>query len=314
MKNIGLYPRVQVDTDGTGVVSQAGGVALVETVRVAGLDRALSAGLGRWRKPMARHDPGKVITDLALTLALGGDCLADIALLRAEPGVFGAVASDPTVSRTIDALAGDAARALTAIDAARAAARARVWGLAGAARPGPRHRRGRSRWSSTPTPPWSPPTRRRSTPRRRSSGGSGSTRCGRSSTTARPAPGNRCRACCVRGTPARTPPPTTSPSSRPRWRSCPDTGSGRARGGGSWSAPTGPGRRTSSWTGWSAQRLSYSVGFTLPDDFAQTPGSRSRTRRGRPAYDGDGQVRDGAWVAEVTGAARPWRRGRPGCG
>jgi hypothetical protein len=43
-----------------------------------------------------------VITDLAIALAVGGDCLADVALLRA---VFGAVASDPTVSRTIDALA-----------------------------------------------------------------------------------------------------------------------------------------------------------------------------------------------------------------
>jgi hypothetical protein len=105
VKSIGLYPCVQADTSGTGVVSQAGAVALIETVRVAGLDSALSSALARWRKPMARHDPGKVVTDLAVTLALGGDCLADIALLRSEPGVFGAVASDPTVSRTIDALA-----------------------------------------------------------------------------------------------------------------------------------------------------------------------------------------------------------------
>jgi hypothetical protein len=95
VKNIGLYPRVRVDTSGTGVVSHAGGVALVETVRAAGLDRALSVALSRWRKPMAIHDPGKVITDLAVALALGGDCLADVGLLRAEPGVFGLVASDP---------------------------------------------------------------------------------------------------------------------------------------------------------------------------------------------------------------------------
>lgn len=131
MKRIGLYPRVQADTNGIGVVSQAGGVALVETARAAGLDRALSAALGRWRKPMAMHDPGKVITDLALTLALGGDCLADVALLRAEPAVFGRVASDPTVSRTIDALAADATRVLKAIDEARVTARSRVWSLAG---------------------------------------------------------------------------------------------------------------------------------------------------------------------------------------
>ena len=73
----------------------------------------------------------RVITDLAVTLALGGDCLADIALLRSEPGVYGLVASDATVSRTVDALAKDAPAALTAIDAARAAARSRAWGLAG---------------------------------------------------------------------------------------------------------------------------------------------------------------------------------------
>src|SRR6266496_3869215 len=80
---------------------------------------------------LARHDPGKVISDLAIALALGGDCLADVAILRAEPAVFGAVASDPTVSRMIDALAADPKRALKAIDTARAAARARVWALAG---------------------------------------------------------------------------------------------------------------------------------------------------------------------------------------
>ncbi len=60
-----------------------------------------------WRRPLARHDPGKIICDLAIALAVGGDCLADIALLRAEPGVFGSVASDPTVSRTIAGLAAD---------------------------------------------------------------------------------------------------------------------------------------------------------------------------------------------------------------
>jgi hypothetical protein len=113
------------------VVSHAGAVLLVEAVHASGLDRALSAGLARWRKPLAVHDPAKVLTDLAIALALGGDCLADIALLRAEPGVFGPVASDPTVSRTIDALAVDAPRALAAINTARAAARARVWELAG---------------------------------------------------------------------------------------------------------------------------------------------------------------------------------------
>jgi hypothetical protein len=106
-------------------------VLLVETIRSSGLDAEMSAALRRWRKPLAVHDPGKIVLDLAMSLAVGGDCLADVDLLRAEPGVYGRVASDPTVSRLVDALADDVDRALSAIEAARAAARARVWALAG---------------------------------------------------------------------------------------------------------------------------------------------------------------------------------------
>ena len=62
---------------------------LTDTAAAAGLDWGLSAALAPWRKPLAIHDSGKVVLYLALILALGGDCLADIALLRAEPGVYG---------------------------------------------------------------------------------------------------------------------------------------------------------------------------------------------------------------------------------
>lgn len=117
------------------MVSQAGGVLLVETVRKTGLDTAISAALAPWRKSRAVHDPGKVLLDLALAVALGGDCLSDIGVLRAEPGLFGLVASDPTVSRLVDILAGAGPRALTAIRRARAEVRERVWTLAGADAP-----------------------------------------------------------------------------------------------------------------------------------------------------------------------------------
>ena len=126
----GFYPRVKVDTAASGAVGEAGGVLLIETIAVTGLGRGLSATLARWRKPSAVHDPAKVITDLAVTLALGGDCLADVAVLRAEPGLYGRVASDPTISRTIATLAADAPGALKAINTARAAARKRAWTLA----------------------------------------------------------------------------------------------------------------------------------------------------------------------------------------
>jgi hypothetical protein len=120
------YPPVRVESGPCKAVGQAGGVLLTKTITAAGLDTALAEALAPWHTPLAVHSPHKIVLDLAVTLALGGDCLADIALLRGEPGVYGLVASDPTVSRMITRLAADP-NVLTAIHRARAAARAKVW-------------------------------------------------------------------------------------------------------------------------------------------------------------------------------------------
>jgi len=93
-KATGFYPCPDVDGAGTQVVSQAGALLLTGTIATVGLDRALSTALQAWQAWLAVHDPAKVLLDLALGLAVGGDCLADVAVLRAEPGVFGLVASD----------------------------------------------------------------------------------------------------------------------------------------------------------------------------------------------------------------------------
>jgi Transposase DDE domain group 1 len=130
-KSTSCYPSLVVERRGSGVVSHAGAVALLGTAQRTGLSGVLSEALAPWRKPMSSHDPGKVVLDLAIALAAGGDCLADIGVLRAEPAVFGAVASDPTVSRLISALAADAPKAVAALAAARAAARNTAWAVAG---------------------------------------------------------------------------------------------------------------------------------------------------------------------------------------
>ncbi len=130
-KTTGFYPSVRVDAAPVAAVGSAGGVLLATASEVTGLGVALRQGLSPWRKLTAVHHPGKVVTDLAVTLALGGDCLADAAVLRSEPGIYGRVASEATVSRTISVLAGDADRVLAAVAAARRAARARAWELAG---------------------------------------------------------------------------------------------------------------------------------------------------------------------------------------
>jgi Transposase DDE domain group 1 len=84
-------------------------------MRVTGLGRGLSEGLARWRAPRAVHDPGKIVADLAAALALGGDCLADIAVLREQPELAGPVASDSVVSRLVSMLAGDLPPAVTSL-------------------------------------------------------------------------------------------------------------------------------------------------------------------------------------------------------
>ncbi len=131
MNTTGLYPRPHVDVAPVSAVGQAGGMLLTETVRATGLVAELSRALAPWRKQFSRHDPGKILTDLALMLAVCGDCLADVATLRAEPDVYGPVASDPTISRLLTTLAGDVDKVEQAISGARRRARKNAWALAG---------------------------------------------------------------------------------------------------------------------------------------------------------------------------------------
>ena len=99
VKNIGLYPVVGVESGDVPAVGLAGARLLTETSRVTGLGDELSRVLSAWRRWWAVHDPGKIILDLAVCVALGGRCLSDLSLLRCDKEVFGSVASDPTVSR-----------------------------------------------------------------------------------------------------------------------------------------------------------------------------------------------------------------------
>ena len=127
----GLYPQAGAEAGEVPAVGPAGARLLTGTVRATGLDTALSRALAPWRRPLAVHDPGKIIVDLALCAALGGDHLSDLSLLRCAEEVFGPVASDPTVCRLIKTLAGDVEAVEAAVEAARGEVRRRVWSLAG---------------------------------------------------------------------------------------------------------------------------------------------------------------------------------------
>jgi hypothetical protein len=121
--------RVKVTGDGKGVAGHAGALLIAELADRVGLTGGLSEAMAHTRQRRSVHDPGVVLAHLAVSLADGGDCLADIAVLRDQPDLFGELASDPTVFRVLDSIHSEGLRNIAA---ARAAARERAW-AAGAA-------------------------------------------------------------------------------------------------------------------------------------------------------------------------------------
>ena len=116
--------EVRVEGGGGGLVGHVGLHALGAFADRLGVGASLSSGV-RWGGERApAHDRGKVLTQAMLMLAGGGECCSDIEYLRAEGGLFGAVASAPTLYRTLRSLdpatVGD-------LWAHQAAVRAQVW-------------------------------------------------------------------------------------------------------------------------------------------------------------------------------------------
>ncbi|MDQ3380598.1 MAG: IS1380 family transposase [Actinomycetota bacterium] len=129
VKALNSLERLQVVADAEALTSRAGTALVAGVSDRVGLTTGLQDALAGVRERRSRHDPGRVLRDLALTLADGGDCLADLRALRDQEPLFGEVASDATAWRVVAAL--DEER-LGAIRAARAQARRRVWEQAGA--------------------------------------------------------------------------------------------------------------------------------------------------------------------------------------
>lgn len=118
---------LRVTADGTGVVSHVGTALLRMLADRSGLTAALSVGLARagW---WPTHDRGRVLVDLAVMIADGGEAIADIDVLRHQDEVFGQVASDTTVWRALDEIG---TAQLRRIARARAKVRAGIWTLFG---------------------------------------------------------------------------------------------------------------------------------------------------------------------------------------
>jgi Transposase DDE domain group 1 len=286
-------PKIRVSADGSGIVSHAGALLLTETARVTGLQAGLTGGLGRWRPGRAVHDPGKIVADLAVAVALGGDCLADAGVLRAEPILFGPVASDPVISRLIGRLAADTPAALEAIGQARAAARQRAWQLAGGTAPGAGG--GQVVVDIDATIVTAQSEKEQAAPTWKKTYGfhpltvfadHGPDGTGEPLAIVL-RPGNAGSSTAADHITATKLALAQIPAAARRQVLI------RADSGGGT-------HEFLDWLTRPGRRLQYSVGFTITDD-AQQAIAKIPARAWTPAYDGDGQVRDGAWVAELTG-------------
>ena len=282
-----------MSADGRGLVSQAGAVLLWETLRVTGLGRGLSEGLARWRAPRAVHDPGKVIADLAAAVALGGDCLADIAVLREQPELAGPVASDPVVSRLVAMLAADGPQALKAIRTARAAAREHAWALAGENAPGQdgslvtidldatvviahsEKDQARPTWKKTfgfhPMTAW-----------------------------ADHGPDGSGEPLAIMLRPGNAGPDTASDHIEATRLALTQLPRHLRRRVLVRADSAGGTHEFLKWLTAGSRRLHYSVGMTITQDIQDAIG-KVPAGAWTPAYDGDGEVRKGAWVADITG-------------
>ena len=120
--------RLRVTGGDRQTVSQAGTHLLGELADRVGLTSSYSAAISWSGERAFGHDRGRLLAQVAVMLAAGGRCVADMAALRDQPDVFGDVASAATIWRAFDKVDDTV---LDGLRAARAEARAKAWAAGG---------------------------------------------------------------------------------------------------------------------------------------------------------------------------------------
>jgi hypothetical protein len=116
---------LSVDIGGRDAINHAGAAVLRLLADRTGLTSGLSRALAR-RGFVPVHDRDRVLADTAVMIAGGGRVLSDLASLRDQAELYGPIASDPTLWRTLDEI-GQPQRRKIARERART--RAHVWSL-----------------------------------------------------------------------------------------------------------------------------------------------------------------------------------------
>jgi hypothetical protein len=117
-----------VESGGAGVVAHVGLHALGAFADRLGLGSLLSKQIPMRGERLPLHDRGKVLIQMALMLAGGGESCADIEHLRLQSDLFGSVPSDTTVFRTFHEIGTPTRKDLSS---SLSEIRSKVWSQAG---------------------------------------------------------------------------------------------------------------------------------------------------------------------------------------
>ncbi|MCP4244902.1 MAG: IS1380 family transposase, partial [bacterium] len=97
----------KITADGEGLVSHAGSALIGEVADKVGLTQALGKAMADTTSRQPQCDRGKALTDIAVAIADGADCLTDVDALRNQPDLFGEVASNSTLDRILSSVTDD---------------------------------------------------------------------------------------------------------------------------------------------------------------------------------------------------------------
>lgn len=125
MNGTGWSRGLEVTGGGTGVVSHAGLALLRQLSDKTGLTAGLSQALASRR--LLTHDRGRVLADLACAIADGAQVISDFRVMGDQGGLFGPVASVPTVWRCLEEIAAGGEKTARRVTAAVSAARRASW-------------------------------------------------------------------------------------------------------------------------------------------------------------------------------------------
>lgn len=134
----GLYPHLPTVTTPQKLVSHAGLTTLTGLLNSLGFRKLCEDRFSQFVPSTAIHRPGKMIADLALMLAAGGEQVCDTDQLRVAQGVFGPVASEATFSRFFTRLTNHPGAFDYAFATMQREVRSRLWAAAGKRSPAAR--------------------------------------------------------------------------------------------------------------------------------------------------------------------------------